>query len=94
MEQQTLVQVEIHGKLYSLRSGGDPTVIKDVARFVDEKMRQVAEQTETVDTADMAILAALNIASELFDRHEIGEVVPNSSARDRDLARMLDEVLA
>src|SRR5262249_54757888 len=57
------VRVEIFDQGYNLR-GSDPEYILKLAEYVDAKMRAVAEQTQTVDTARLAVLAALNIADE------------------------------
>src|SRR5438874_9332482 len=57
------VRVEIFDQAYNLR-GSDPEYILQLAEYVDSKMRAVAEQTHTVDTARLAVLAALNIADE------------------------------
>src|SRR6201987_1297994 len=57
------VRVEIFDQAYNLR-GSDPDYIIKLAEYVDSKMRAVAEQTHTVDTARLAVLAALNIADE------------------------------
>ena len=57
------VRVEIFDQAYNLR-GSDPEYILKLAEYVDGKMRAVAEQTHTVDTARLAVLAALNIADE------------------------------
>ena len=58
------VRVEIFDQAYNLR-GSDPEYILKLAEYVDGKMRAVAEQTHTVDTVRLAVLAALNIADEL-----------------------------
>ncbi len=57
------VRVEIFDQAYNLR-GSDAEYILKLAEYVDGKMRAVAEQTHTVDTARLAVLAALNIADE------------------------------
>ena len=57
------VRVEIFDQAYNLR-GSDADYILKLAEYVDGKMRAVAEQTHTVDTARLAVLAALNIADE------------------------------
>ena len=57
------VRVEIFDQAYNLR-GSDADYIIKLAEYVDSKMRAVAEQTHTVDTARLAVLAALNIADE------------------------------
>src|SRR6266481_5699247 len=57
------VRVEIYDQSYNLR-GTDPEYIFKLAEYVDLKMRSVAEQTQTVDSLRLAVLAALNIADE------------------------------
>jgi cell division protein ZapA len=60
--------VEIFGQTYNVRGEGDPDYLTELARFVDSRMREVAAEVATVDTAKIAILAALNIADE-FSRY-------------------------
>src|SRR5271169_751428 len=70
------VRVEIFDQAYNLR-GSDPEYILKLAEYVDAKMRAVAEQTHTVDTVRVAVLAALNIADEyhlLRRNHDSGTV--------------------
>ena len=57
------MRVEIFDQPYNLR-GSDAEYILKLAEYVDGKMRAVSEQTHTVDTARLAVLAALNIADE------------------------------
>lgn len=87
------VRVEIFDQAYSLR-GSDPDYILKLADYVDTKMRAVAEQTHTVDTARLAVLAALNIADEyhLLKRNsDIGAT--EYLQRAQHLSNALDEVL-
>jgi cell division protein ZapA len=87
------VRVEIFDQGYNLR-GTDPEYILKLAEYVDSKMRAVAEQTHTVDSARLAVLAALNIADEyhLLKRKAEGGS-GDSSKRTRQLLNALDEVL-
>jgi cell division protein ZapA len=90
----TSVRVEIFDQGYNLR-GTDPDYILKLAEYVDAKMRAVSEQTHTVDSARLAVLAALNIADEyhLLKRSAEGGT-SESSKRARKLLNALDEVLA
>ncbi len=87
------VRVEIFDQGYNLR-GTDPDYILKLAEYVDSKMRAVAEQTHTVDSSRLAVLAALNIADEfhLLKRKAEGGS-SDSSKRTRQLLSALDEVL-
>src|SRR5215813_5784829 len=87
------VRVEIFDQAYNLR-GSDAEYIMKLAEDVDAKMREVAEQTHTVDTSRLAVLAALNIADEyhLLKRNQDGGAV-DYLKRAHHLANALDEVL-
>jgi cell division protein ZapA len=88
------VRVEIFDQAYNLR-GSDPQYILKLAEYVDSKMRAVAEATNTIDTARLAVLAALNIADEyhmLRKRQEGGAT--DYQKRAHQLADALDEVLS
>jgi cell division protein ZapA len=89
----TSVRVEIFDQAYNLR-GTDPAYIMKLAEYVDGKMRAVSEQTSTVDSARLAVLAALNIADELHllkRRQEGGST--DYQKRAHKLADALDELL-
>jgi cell division protein ZapA len=87
------VRVEIFDQAYNLR-GSDPEYILKLAEYVDSKMRAVSEQTHTVDTARLAVLAALNIADEynlLKRNYDTGAL--QYIKRAQNLSEALDEVL-
>jgi len=87
------VRVEIFDQVYNLR-GSDADYILKLAEYVDGKMRAVSEQTTTVDSVRLAVLAALNIADEY---HLLKRTKDNGAAdyqkRAHLLANALDEVL-
>jgi cell division protein ZapA len=60
------VTVQIAGVRYALKTEEDDRWVKQVAAFVDGKMRDVQKHTRTVDTQAVAVLTALQIAEELF----------------------------
>jgi cell division protein ZapA len=60
------VTIQIYGESYTLKAGGDPSYIKEVAAFVDGKMREISSGGKAITTDKVAMLAALNIADELF----------------------------
>jgi cell division protein ZapA len=67
------VDVEIFGKVYTVRGERDPEYVRRVAEFVDRKMREISQVTDTVSTSRIAILASLNIADELMTLLEDSE---------------------
>jgi len=74
------VRVEIYGQTYSIRTDGSRERMLALADLVDQRMKDIARGTSTVDSLKVAILAALHIAEELQEsRDELSEF-------DRDLA--------
>jgi cell division protein ZapA len=61
-----LVPVQILGQRYAIRSALDPRYVQELATYVDEKMRAVADQAAPGDSLRLAVVAALNIADETF----------------------------
>lgn len=87
------VRVEIFDQVYNLR-GSDADYILKLADYVDGKMRAVSEQTATVDSVRLAVLAALNIADEYhLLRRSLEKSTPEVQQRASKLASALDEVL-
>lgn len=83
--------VSIYGQTYNL-SGQDPVHVRQLAEYVDAKMRAVAAQGRTVDSLRVAVLAALNLADEL-SQSSAGGNVSLGRARAATLNGLLDEVL-
>ncbi len=90
----TTTDVEIFGSTYHVRGDKDPGLLQELAGHVDGKMREIAQQVSTVDTAKIAILAALNIADELLQcrKQQEGERVEIQDKVTR-LAERLEGVL-
>jgi len=87
------VRVEIFDQVYNLR-GSDADYILKLAEYVDGKMRAVSEQTATVDSVRLAVLAALNIADEFhLLKRQLEKPSPEARQRASKLASALDEVL-
>lgn len=96
MAKPGVTQVEIFGQTYSVRAAGDPGYIRELAGFVDRKMKEVSEHTPTMDAAKIAILTALNISDEFYQyRSKSGsEGDPGRLAeRAGRLVERLDEAL-
>jgi cell division protein ZapA len=87
------VRVEIFDQVYNLR-GSDAAYIIQLAEYVDGKMRAVSEQTATVDSVRLAVLAALNIADEYhLLKRRLETPSPEVRQRASKLANALDEIL-
>jgi cell division protein ZapA len=89
-----VVPVEIQGERYPIRSALEPEYVARLALYVDEKMRAAASAAPTGDTLRLAVLAALNIADELFRCRELTRERDGRLAeRAGELERLLDRVL-
>lgn len=64
------ISVRILGHEYRIRSESDERSVQRVAAFVDETMAKIRERTQTVDSLDLAVLAALNLANDLLALRE------------------------
>lgn len=89
-----VIPVEIHGQRYAIRSTLDPEYVARLAAFVDEKIRAVGDSTPTGDSLRLAVLAALNIADELFRCRDVtltreDALVERAGALERILDRLL-----
>ena len=60
------MKVDIYDQSYNVSAGGNEEYLRELAAYVDEQMRNVAQATRTVDSLKVAVLAALNIADDLF----------------------------
>jgi cell division protein ZapA len=102
-EKPDLVHVLIFGQSYAVRGGADPGQVEKIAAFVDARMQEVSRSSGAVDSVRVAVLAALNIADELFQARSQTEEAERQAgeraaaavgARIMALARELDSVLA
>jgi cell division protein ZapA len=66
MSAKRSVAVRILGQEYRIRSDADEASVQRIAELVDGTMARIRERTRTVDSLDLAILAALNLASDLI----------------------------
>lgn len=58
--------VNIYGSNYTIKGDIDQEYIKKLADYVDNNMREIADQTKMASTQRLAVLTALYIADELF----------------------------
>jgi len=94
MSEGYVISVEIQGQRYPIRSTLDHEYVARLASYVDEKMQAAADSTPTGDALRLAVLAALNVADELFrcraaDRARTGEIAERAGELDRLLDRVL-----
>jgi cell division protein ZapA (FtsZ GTPase activity inhibitor) len=62
--QQEPVEVEVFGQRFALRSEKSAEEVRQIAAYVDQQVRQVAERARTAVLLRVAIMAALTIADD------------------------------
>jgi len=88
--------VEIYGSSYVIRGEADPEYVRQLARFVDEKMRALARRSPSaIGAQKIAVLAAFNIADELYKlRRRQGDVEKMVREKTGDLFDLLQDEAA
>lgn len=88
------VKITIRGRQYTVRgdeAGGD---IQQIAREVDARMAEVASHTRSFDEYTIALLTALNLASELQQlRRQVATRLDDFDREVASVAAMLEAVL-
>lgn len=97
MEQDSSVlKINIYGTEYPIKGDveTDTEYIKQVAEYVDRKMREIDQTTQGKSSLKVAILAALNITDELFrEREEKQSLLTNMADKIENLSNLLDHSL-
>ncbi len=90
---KNLCRVEILGREYTLKSDAGEERVRKIAAYVNHKIQEVTENTQTVSTVNVAILAALNIAEDFFQSvEEKNRMQGGIAARSGRLVEMIDRV--
>jgi cell division protein ZapA len=95
MAEPRVVQIEVHGQKYPIRTHLDPQYVEELAQFVEARMTMAAKVSPSSDAVALAILTALNITDEYFRmRNNASTNSGTIAARTEALERMVDQALA
>ena len=84
------VKVEILGESYVLRTEAAPEHTRAVADYLDKSIRQILSGGSVIEANRAAILAALQITSELFqERESNASMVGAMQGLSADVRRLL-----
>ena len=87
---KTSIKVEILGESYVIRSEAAPEHTRAVAEHLDRSVRQILAGGAVIETNRAAILAALQITSELFQEREANESMTSAmQSLSGEVRRML-----
>lgn len=89
------IAVNIRFKTYEVEAqAGDELWIASLAEYVEQKLNETEKETGIVDTQKLAIMAALNIADELFRLKNARENVAGVFETKADeLIKVLDNAI-
>jgi cell division protein ZapA len=95
MGEPRVVQIEVHGQKYPIRTELDPQYVEELAQFVESRMALAAKASPSSDAVGLAILTALNITDEYFRmRTHASSSTGTMAARTEALEKMVDQALA
>lgn len=87
---RSVVRVTIMGEDYTIRSDESPEHTRAVAQYLDDMIRDIMNAGAAVETRKAAILAALQITSELFHaRKAPEEIADRLNALSNGVKRLL-----
>jgi len=91
MGKERLVEIKVFGQTYTVKTDAEEEYIKEVAKYVNEKMEEVLKKTKTVSTLNVAILTALNIADDLIKEKEKRKALLREiETKSKDLVEKID----
>jgi len=67
------IDVEIYGQQYSIKGEANEEYVQRLASYVNTHMKNVGQGMKTATLSKVAVLAAINIAHELFQAEQIRE---------------------
>ena len=95
MGEPKVVQVEVHGQKYPIKTQLDSAYVEELAQFVESRMALASKSSPSSDAVGLAILTALNITDEYFRaRSALSANSGNLTARTEALEKIVDQALA
>ncbi len=93
-DQADVLKVRIFGEEYRIRGDADREYTEKVAGYVDQKMREIAQNFSGRHVGKIAVLAALNITDELLSqRRQTEELLSELSQRTTRLRESLEKAI-
>ena len=94
MAEPRVIQIEVHGQRYPIRTALDSRYVQSLAAYVDRKMRAAADASPSSDAVGLAVLTALNIADEFFRARDLrADETETLTSRAAELERIVDQAL-
>lgn len=93
--ENNLIRLTIFGEEYTVKSKAEEAYLRSIAKYVDRHMREISENLpQSQPTLRITVLAAMNIADELFElREEADELKQTYDLKTTELTNVIDEAL-
>ena len=86
------VEVELLGDVYTVKSETDPKRVREIANYLDIKMREIRSAAPTATLLKVVILAAFCITEELFEsRKQLSETINFMEEKTANILKMLED---
>jgi len=91
-----VMYVQIMGHDYPIEANpGDDLYVNRLAQFVEERMKEIKDESNVVDSYKLAVMAAMNISDELFRlKDSKGSHSEAFDKKAESLIQMMDAALA
>lgn len=87
------IKVSIFGKDYEVKGSTDEKYIEDLANYVDSMMRDISKRSSSFSSGSIAILAALNIADEMFkERQQFKQYIEELEKELQNILNSINEI--
>lgn len=91
MAEPEVVKIRLFGTDYDVASEADVDYTRQIGRYVDEKMHEIAKMLSLRSVSTIAVLAAVNMADELRREQALNRQMEEATAASADrLAAMID----
>lgn len=87
------MNLELFGQRFTVVSDNDEAHVRDLVDFVNRKLEEVRDASRRIQTDQIALLALLNVAEELFRERQSGQVLRRRvRERSRKLLGAIDTI--
>lgn len=93
MAARRLVSIRVLGQEYRIRTDADPAELQRVAGLVDETMGRLRDRTGAVDSLDLAMMTAVNLARDLLAERTARRSGVGAADRVRVLSERIEAAL-
>ena len=97
MSNSKVVKVNIFGQEYAFKTSADPAHIKEVAEYLNQKMHDIQDDFRVDSSSQLriAIFAAINITSDLFDyKHKKYDIINQVEAKANAISEYIGDKIA